>query len=314
MYEIYFKPYTRKVWGKPPAELDALCAKERVAVQNLLDVLAAAFSYRIARFRSHYHLPHSPYQKIFYYPKYGVGQLSDRMIDFIQSKGGRIRLNNLVSSIVKDGNGYKVLTKDGSVYKGDFVVSTIPITQLKDMLGESNHREKPQETLEFRSITFLFLAIKKEFISDNHWIYFPDKNCLFQRASEPKNFSPYLVPQGHSSVCVEIPCDYLDDVWNMGPQELYEIVIANMEQERYLKRADVQDFWVAREQFAYPTNTLYFSPKLKAIKDYIDDFPNLYSIGRQGKFSYVNIDDVMLMGFETAEQIVNNFNCSPRKD
>ena len=72
----------------------------------------------------------------------------------------------------------------------------------------------------------------------------------------------------------------------------------------YLKREDIQKFWVARERFAYPTNTISFGSKLKAIKNYIDTFPHLYSIGRQGSFSYVNIDDVMLMGFETAEQIV----------
>ena len=314
MYEVYFKPYTRKVWGKPPSELDALCAKERVAVQNLLDVLMAAFSKRVARYKNHYHLPHSPYQKIFYYPKYGVGQLSDRMIDFIRGKGGRIYLNNTVSSLVKDENSYKVITKDGSVYQGDYVVSTIPITQLKDMLESSDDRKKPKETLEFRSITFLFLAVKKEIISDNHWIYFPDKDCLFQRVSELKNFSPYLVPKGSSSVCVEIPCDYEDEVWNRDPKELYETVITAMEQKRYLKREDVQNFWVAREKFAYPTNTISFISKLNAIKNYIDTFPNLYSIGRQGNFSYINIDDVMLMGFKTAEQIVNNLNWSSRND
>jgi len=303
MYEIYFKPYTRKVWGKPPSELDALVAKERVAVEDLIDVLLAAFSRRIVRYKNHYHLPHSPYQKIFYYPKYGVGQLSDLMSDFIRSKGGRIYLNNPVSSLVHDGNGYKATTKDGSVYQGDVVVSTIPITRLKDMLESSKGGEKPEETLEFRSLTFLFLAVEKDSISDNHWIYFPDKDCVFQRVTEPKNFSPYLLPKERSSVCVEIPCDYKDGVWNMDPNELYETVITKMEQKRYLKKEDIQNFWVAREKFAYPTNTISFVSKLKAIKNYIDTFPHLYSIGRQGNFSYVNIDDVMLMGFETAEQI-----------
>jgi len=252
MYEIYFGPYTRKVWGKPPSEIDALCAKERIAVEDLMDVLMAAFFKRFVR---------------------------------------------------QDGDGYKVTTKDGSVYRGEFVVSTIPITQLKDMLESIDGHQKPEDTLEFRSLIFLFLAVKKEIISDNHWIYFPDKDCFFQRVSEPKNFSPYLVPKERSSICVEIPCDYNDGVWNMDPKQLYETVIIQMEQKRYLKREDIQKFWVTRERYAYPTNTISFGSKLKAIKNYIDTIPHLYSIGRQGSFSYVNIDDVMLMGFETAEQI-----------
>jgi len=306
MYEIYFKPYTRKVWGKPPSELDALVAKERVAVEGLLDVLLAAFSKRIIRYKNHYHLPHSPYQKIFYYPKNGIGQLSDLMSDFIRDKGAELHLNSTVSSVVHNGNGYTVTTQDGTAYQGDVAVSTIPITHLKGMLEKSSGREKPEETLEFRSIVFLFLAVKKEGISDNHWIYFPDKDCVFQRVTEPKNFSPHLVPKGHSSVCVEIPCDYKDAVWNRDLNDLYETVITTMEHKRYLKREDVQHYWLTKEKYAYPTNTLSFASQLKAIRNYIDTFPQLYSIGRQGNFSYINIDDVMLMGFGTAEHIVSN--------
>lgn len=303
MYEIYFKPYTRKVWGKPPSELDALVAKERVAVEDLIDVLLAALSRRIVRYKKHYHLPHSPYQKIFYYPRYGVGQLSDLMAEYIQGRGGTIRLKSSVASLVYDGKTYRATTTDGSVYEAEAVVSTIPLTDLKDMLGGGRGAEKPRETLEFRSLTFLFLAVAQDRISDNHWIYFPDSDCVFQRVTEPKNFSPSLVPRGHASVCVEIPCDYKDEIWNMDTGELYERVIDAMERKRYLQRGYVQQYWVARERYAYPTNTLSFQVQLKAIRDYISTFPQLYSTGRQGDFSYVNIDDVMLMGFETAERI-----------
>lgn len=306
MYEIYFGPYTHKVWGKHPSELDALCAKERIAVQDLMDVLLAAFSKRIVRYKNHYHLPHSPYQKIFYYPKYGVGQLCDRMMAFIHSKGGKLYLNETVCSLLKDGNHYQAITEGGSVYHGDCVVSTIPITQLRDILESPDGVDKPEETLEFRSLCFLFLAVKKETISDNHWIYFPDKDCLFQRVSEPKNISPYLTPNGRSSVCVEIPCDFQDGMWRMEPGELYERVMNKMEETKYLMRNDIHNFWVARERFAYPTNTLSFTSRLNALTNYVNAFPHLYSIGRQGQFSYVNIDDVMLMGFETAEQIAKD--------
>ena len=63
--------------------------------------------------------------------------MSDLMSSFIQSKGGKLYLNSTVSSLVHDGNGYKAITKDGSVYQGDVVVSTVPITCLKDMLESS---------------------------------------------------------------------------------------------------------------------------------------------------------------------------------
>ena len=39
MYDIYFGPYTEKVWGVPPSTLAAFCAEQRVAVQSLFLVL-----------------------------------------------------------------------------------------------------------------------------------------------------------------------------------------------------------------------------------------------------------------------------------
>ena len=76
-----------------------------------------------------------------------------------------------------------------------------------------------------------------------------------------------------------------------------------MEQENYLNRSDVVGSWVAREQYAYPTYDVAFSEKLSSVVSYIDKFENLYSTGRQGAFQYVNIDQVMLMGFKAAENI-----------
>jgi len=39
LYELYFEPYTQKVWGLPPRELSAELARRRISVPNLGDVL-----------------------------------------------------------------------------------------------------------------------------------------------------------------------------------------------------------------------------------------------------------------------------------
>jgi protoporphyrinogen oxidase len=303
MYDVYFGPYTQKVWGKHPALLSAVCAEERIAVQNLLDVLLSAVSRKITKFRNHYYLPHSPYQKVFYYPKHGIGQLPDMMRETIESKGGSVQLNQTVDAVIKEGDTYTVKTTDGNSYRADSLVSTMPITNLRDMLQHDESFEKPDDNLEFRALTFVFLVVKKENLTKNHWIYFPDKDCVFQRVSEFSNFSPAMAPDGYTNICAEIPCDYQDSVWQMADDILFEKVISTMEQENYLNRSDVVGSWVAREQYAYPTYDLAFSEKLSSVVSYIDKFENLYSTGRQGAFQYVNIDQVMLMGFKAAESI-----------
>ncbi len=303
MYDVYFGPYTQKVWGKHPTKLSVTCAQERIAVQNMMDVILSAISSNVTKFRNHYHLPHSPYQKKFYYPRQGIGQLSDLMKEYIEQHDGKVLVDENVDRITKDGDTFSIHTAKGSVYQADTVISTIPINNLRDMLHHEENFPKPEEDVEFRSLTFLFLSVAKDSVTDNHWIYFPDKDCVFQRVMELKNFSKYTAPEGHTNVCAEIPCDYQDAIWNMPDDDLYTAVMDGMEKDKYLNRADVDGYWVARERYAYPTYDLDYEQRLSAIKRYIDRFDNLYSIGRQGAFRYINIDEVMLMGFDTAESV-----------
>jgi protoporphyrinogen oxidase len=305
MYDIYFGPYTQKVWGKPPAQLAAICAQERIAVQNLFDVLISAVTKNMAKFRNHYHLPHSPYQKVFYYPKYGIGQLAKLMADYVTRQGGKIVLQAEVVKIVNNASGFSVYSQTGECFNGQQVISTMPINELQEMLvNNSNlHEKNPKGKLEFRSMIFMFLEINRPAVTDNHWIYFPDRECIFQRTSEFKNFSPVMCPEDKTGVCIEIPCDYKDNLWDMSNDELYKEVIEQAEKDNYLERQYVDNYHVVRERYTYPTYDLWYAENLAKFRDYIDSFNGLYSIGRQGAFKYINIDEVMMMGFETAQKI-----------
>ena len=46
-----------------------------------------------------------------------------------------------------------------------------------------------------------------------------------------------------------------------------------------------------------------YETELKKVTDRVNACENLFSIGRQGTFQYINIDDVLLMGFEAADKI-----------
>ena len=304
MYDIYFGPYTQKVWGKNPSLLHPICAKERIAVQNLLDVLLSALSTKFLKYSNHYHLPHSPYQSTFYYPRYGYGQICDLMADFITSHGGKIFLNSSAKKIVEKNNIFHISTEEGERIQSDFLFSTIPITVLKNNLYHNNKDlpRPPKEDLEFRSLAFLFLELNIDKVTNNHWIYFPDKNCPFQRVAEFNNFSELMCPQGKSSVCLEIPCDYKDSIWNMNDNVFFNFVMKEAT-KNYLKQEWVENYFVMREQYAYPTYDLTYDKKLEQINNYIKTFSNLYSIGLQGTFKYINIDHVMAMGFEAADRI-----------
>jgi len=304
MYDIYFGPYTEKVWGVPPSTLAAFCAEQRVAVQSLLLVLLSTIFKNIKSFRKNVLLPHSPYQMIYYYPRKGIGELAEVMKKGILSKGGELHFNRQVVGIQKEGGAFKIDTSDGSSFAADSVVSTMPIDELQDMLIDENEkRHLPKGRLEYRSLLFLFLELDIDRLTDNHWIYFADRNCVFQRTSEFKNFSPATCPDGKTGICIEIPCNYRDPMWNMGAEDLYRLVIADAEAENFIKREWVVGYFVERERYAYPLFKLNYETELKKVTDRVNACENLFSIGRQGTFQYINIDDVLLMGFEAADKI-----------
>lgn len=298
MYNIYFKPYTTKVWGKDPIHMTAQCAADRIAVQNLFDVILNAISDKFLRYSKHSNLTHSPYQRKFQYPKMGIGQISEEMAKFIETGGGKLHLHHKVKKITPSDRQIQVACENGSVFTSEHLISSIPVDLLNTTLP--NH---PSIQLCYRSLIFVFLILNKERITSNHWIYFPDKDCLFQRSSEFGNFSDAMTPPGHTSVCLEIPCDYEDQTWNMKDDDLVQRCLRDGEKQNFLHPSLFEDSLVRRERFAYPTFDMEHESKLRRILDFLEGFENIHTIGRQGRFQYINIDDVMLSGFDAAEGI-----------
>ena len=79
--------------------------------------------------------------------------------------------------------------------------------------------------------------------------------------------------------------------------------MSDAKKQNYLDPEWVEDYQIVRERFAYPLYDLESGEKLSRIKDYLALFPRLQSIGRQGEFRYINIDDTLLAGFAAADRL-----------
>ena len=306
LYDVYFGPYTAKVWGRDPGRLSASWAAQRVAVVDLWDLVL-----RLAKVRRGYnHFHHSPYKPDFWYPREGVGRIYERMAEEVARDGGTVSLNTRVREVVcaDDRVLSVVVERDGrrEVLDGDFFVSTMPVSSLVKAL-----RPRPPEdvlaaadSLKFRAMIFLFLTVEKESISDDHWIYFPERDVVFNRVSEMRNFTPDAAPARRTSLTVEITCDPDDEVWNMPERELYERSIAGLVDVGLVRAEQVVDHFFARTRNAYPTYDLNFEINLGKLAYHLAGLGNLVVCGRQGLFRYINQDHAIEMGFCAAEEIL----------
>lgn len=308
LYDIYFGPYTAKVWGRDPSQLSASWAAQRVAVVDLWDLLLRTFKLR--RGDNGFH--HSEFKDEFWYPRHGIGQISDAMASRARAHGAELRTSARITAIEHDGTSvtgirYRQGTEE-FVQPCDAAVSTLPLPLFVQLLSPAPPEEvlETARSLKYRAMIFLFLEINKPRVTDDHWTYFPDEEIVFNRISEMKNFSPDAVPEGKTSLTLEITCDIGDEIWTMPEEELYRLSVQGLVKSGLITENEVLGSFTRRLSHAYPTYDREFEAKIGRIAYHLADFDNMVNAGRQALFRYVNTDHVMEMGFCAAKELLDN--------
>ena len=81
------------------------------------------------------------------------------------------------------------------------------------------------------------------------------------------------------------------------------MAIAPLEKHGLLKRSEIIGYHTHRLKNAYPRFRKDYQVKLRTIIDYVEQVVNLETFGRQGLFSYSNVDDVVWMAFQITEHL-----------
>ncbi len=295
LYKHFFEGYTGKLWGISPTRLSADWASQRISLLDLKDVARRLLPQKKDTPRT--------YARKYRYPKLGFGHLYTRLGDELVKKGVDIRLNSDVAEIYTSENR---VTAVGIIEKGqpqkidvDFVISTIP---LSDMCRMTNF----DSGLEFRSLRFINMPMDTENISDNTWQYLSDPEILGTRLQEPRRRSPFMAPEGKTSVMIEIPCNKGDDVWNMEGGKLRDRVLSDLETLGVNRNLSNGEYFTAYTEHAYPLMDVQYQDKREKAITHLCQFDNLIMSGRQGSFRYIFTDTAMEMGQLAARSIIDD--------
>lgn len=303
LYDIYFGPYTEKVWGMDPKFLSAEWASKRITILNLWDAIIRLF-FKPKRVSL-------TYLKDFYYPDYGIGELFQSIADEIEKYGGEILLNvkaeqftlvnNKITSVKFSSNGSSIEEKC------DFLLSTAPVNELIEMVTPKLNGiiKKNANLLQFKSIVFLFIKIKESNITKCNWLYFPDKSVFFFRIIEFVHWSKKMAPDGRTGICCEIGCNYGDETWNLSDEEVFNKVKKNLEENNLVKENQIEGYFTDRIKHAYPVYTINYKEQLHHLIKFVSGVSNLFTFGRQGAFNYSTMDHSMEMGYQIADFISN---------
>jgi protoporphyrinogen oxidase len=243
----------------------------------------------------------------FGYPKKGGFQA---LVDgFLPHLRGELQLNARVTRVTPSDR--EVALQDGSTYRYEQLVSTLPLPVLIGLIGDEAPRKVKAAAAALRhvSVRCVNLGIGRPAITDKHWIYYPG-DSVFHRIFLQGNASEHANPPGGFGLTCEIsysshkplPCD---------GDALIDLCIADCIKVGLL-RAD--DKIIARNQvdmpYAYVVYDHARAANVELIRHWLGQ-QNILLAGRYSEWEYYNSDHAFLAGRRVAGIVRSALSSAP---
>lgn len=330
LYNTFFRDYTTKLWGVPPSKIDASWGAQRVKGLSVAKVLLNALKPKKKDQDISQKNVETSLIEAFLYPKLGPGHMWETVVKLVKKGGGEVHKNQVITKVhAKEGKIVAVdvlntKTQQTEKIKGDYFFSTMPVNELIaafDGVSVPQNVKRIAAGLPFRDfITVGILANKlritnqtdrktKNNIVPDNWIYIQEPDVTVCRLQVFNNWSPYLIKDDSKIwVGMEYIVSEKDDIWKLSEKEMSDFGIKELSKIGILDPSEVVDTTVIKLKKTYPA---YFGTynEFDKIRKFVDQFDNLYLLGRNGQHRYNNQDHSML----TAIEAVNNIKIG-RKD
>ena len=309
--EHFLLNYSEKLWGQPTHKLSTAITGNRLKGLDLRSFLRSVI---LGTPQNPNHLDGS-----FFYPKYGIGMISDKLCEFIGEK--HIKLQHRVNRLIhKNGKIERIIVSKGTDTLGStdaqneieipasIVINTLPLTLSMRMLEPAPPPElcEVADTIKYRHLVLCVFCLNRDAFSSNASLYFPGEEFPFTRLYEPKNRSPHMAPKGQTVIVLELPCYSDDALWNMSEATLQAEVWETLQQVKPLFPEEIIHYQSYKLPFAYPVLEVGFEEKVASLVAYFETFENLYLTGRSSLFRYLHLHDLFKAGKEVVEQIADD--------
>lgn len=221
------------------------------------------------------------------YPRAGVSTLCEKLAEQLN---GQLRLESPVEEILVENEQVTAVRSNGKLYEVSAVVSTAPANVLANLVKGTTSLADVAK-FRFRPMIFVNLKLKGRGLLPDTVLWFPEDKFPFFRLTEATLSMPWLAPEGHTVITVDIGAEKTDAVWQMSDDELVELCLNSMSEvvPDIRKRHFGQN--ILKTGISYP---VFLKEYEQARQDFerSTKIPNLLSIGRNGEFSHIFMEDV----------------------
>ena len=294
----FMRPYNFKVWATPPERMQSKWIGERVSV---IEYGRALRSFVFAEDDAAW----GP-NNLFMFP--AVGGTAEIYRRLAQRLGRRVTYNRELIRL--DAEEKTARFSDGTEENYDHLISTVPLDKLVGLLKHCPDSVRAAaDDLEHNSVFMVGIGYELQLKDDKSWMYFPQDNTPFYRATNFAKYSPNNVPDGDTARY----CSYMTEISysRYKPEStdgLAERVEEGLRAAGVVEgRPEIASMHVEDLGYAYPVPTLDRDKALQTIQPWLMQH-DIYSRGRFGSWKYEigNMDHAVKMGLDAARHIVNS--------
>lgn len=256
LYELYFRPYNRKVWRKELSKVSLSWLEGKLPMPTLQEMI----------YNNMNHVEEKSFvHSSFYYPRSGGSQFIVNRL----SEGLNIRLNSEICQISKQDDKWIVNEEDF-----DSIVFCGNIKQLPALLGGAVDIEmfaEDIENLEYHGTTAVLCEIDANPYS---WVYLPGAEHESHRIICTGNFAASNNAPGKLTGTIE----FTDEI---SKEEILNNLSRIPMQPRYLTHH--------YEKYTYPIQSRTTREQIGQLKQVLEP-NNFYLLGRFSEWEYYNMD------------------------
>jgi UDP-galactopyranose mutase len=284
-------PYNRKLWTVPLSEMETSWLGGRVPLPDLQEIIEGALE-PVAK-------PMGPNARFGYPLKGGFQALMEGFLPHIK---GKLEMNAEAAQLLP--REHVLVMADGSRYRYDHLVSTMPLPELVRLAGA----EAPGEVraaargLRHLSVRCVNLGVGRENLTEKHWIYYPE-DTIFHRIFVQGNASPHCNRPGGFG----LTCEISYSPWKPLPldgQALIERCIQDCVKVTMLRPDDrIITANMVDMPYAYVVYDHARAANVALVKDWLARY-DIILAGRYSEWEYYNSDHAFIAGKKAAETVL----------
>jgi protoporphyrinogen oxidase len=293
--DTFLFPYNRKVWAYDSSALNVSWMGERVATVDLPRILE-----NIALERDD--VSWGPNSTFRFPLRGGTGAIWRAVQGLLPAS--RLHFDRAIVGI--DSVRQRVETVTGETIEYDALISTMPLDRLLMTIDGCDELKALAPRFVHSSSHIVGVGLRgrvPEALATKCWIYFPEPDVPFYRATVFSNYSPNNAPAGHWSLMAEVSESPDKPV---AIETILDDVVSAFERCGFIDRSNVTSRWHRRLEHGYPTPWLGRDAVLAKVEAALHA-RNIYSRGRFGAWKYEvsNQDHSLMQGVEAVDRILS---------